>query len=131
MSLREVVLFLCLLESNNNPDAVGDTHLGDNCARGILQIRPCVVQDVNRKYGTSYKKTDCYNIEISKDICEKYLLMWCGPNADFETYVRTWNGGPKGAQRKTTLKYFTRCTSLLQKEWIPNRSTYFRKWGIA
>jgi hypothetical protein len=108
MTLHEVILILCLLESNNDPNAIGDTDRGDQCARGILQIRPCVIADVNRKYRTSYTVADCFDIEKSQDIALKYLLMYCGPTASLDTYVRTWNGGPRGARKACTLAYWHR-----------------------
>ena len=118
MTLIEVVAVLCIIESNGNPNAIGDRHLGEDCARGILQIRPCVITDVNRKYKTAYRVEDCFDAEKSKDICIKYLTMYCGKNASFETYVRTWNGGPTGAKRQTTLAYWHKCQKILSRRIV-------------
>jgi hypothetical protein len=47
----DVLLFaLMVVESNGDCSAVGD----DGKALGCLQIHACVVEDVNRIYGTSY-----------------------------------------------------------------------------
>ena len=69
ITLTELILALCLIESSLDPNAIGDG--GD--AVGILQIHECVILDVNRIYGTEYNLNDRYDPMLSKMICRKWL----------------------------------------------------------
>jgi hypothetical protein len=63
--MKALILALAMVESSFNPSAVGDN--GD--AVGLLQIHECVIQDVNRVYGTSYTLDDRLNPQASVAIC--------------------------------------------------------------
>ena len=96
ITLTELILALCLIESSLNPNAIGDG--GD--AVGILQIHECVIQDVNRIYGTEYNLNDRYDPMLSKMICRKYLKHWgkvyyqrTGKQPTAEVLAKIWNGG--------------------------------------
>ena len=95
---------LAEVESNNNPNKVGK--LGE---LGILQIRECVIQDVNRIYKTNYVLEDAKDDTKSREICKKYLQYWgekyerkTGLKADNKILSKIWNGGPNGPFKKTT-----------------------------
>ena len=91
---------LCFVESNNQPDAVGDKGL----AVGILQIHPIMVKDVNRILGkTTYTLADRYDPARSRMMCRVYLLHYGGT---MEEMARKWNGGPSGHQKECTKKYW-------------------------
>ena len=107
--LEIAIAILCAVESANNPAAVGDMHMGANHARGVLQIRPIVIADVNRHYGTSWTPAHAYDRESALVIARQYLTMYCGTRASLERYCRVWNGGPNGHKRRTTLKHWARC----------------------
>lgn len=77
-------------------------------AVGPLQIHKVVVDDVNRRYGTSYTYADRKSLVKSREICRKYLLMYGGRHATNEKYARIWNGGPKGHMKDGTLVYWTK-----------------------
>ena len=80
------------VESGGNLNAVGDKGL-THPAYGCMQIRQPAVDDVNRKFGTKYKATDCLgNKALSIEIFTKYML--CYPqNTTDEDKARAWNGG--------------------------------------
>jgi len=94
---------LCLQESNNNPNALGDFRNGKPMAKGILQIWPAYVKDVNRVYGTSYTHNDMFNKEKAIDTTIKYLTHYgkrytrlTGKQPTDEVYARIHNSGPNG-----------------------------------
>ena len=62
---------LMALENPQNLDAIGDA--GE---RGPLQIRPIVVRDVNRIYGTTFTLDDCFDYDTSVEIARLYLEHW-------------------------------------------------------
>ncbi len=81
------------VESQGNDNAEGDKNLSAH-AYGCLQIRQGVCDQVNAKFGTNYKSSECLgNRMISIDIWNKYWLVY--PNIqENEDRARTWNGGP-------------------------------------
>ena len=104
MVTDELLTALAQVESNNDNTKVGK--LGE---LGILQIRECVIQDVNRIYKTKYVLNDAKDNEKAKDICRKYLQYWgkhyekkTGLKATNQILSKIWNGGPTGPYKKTT-----------------------------
>lgn len=96
---------LSIVESNNNPDAVGD----GGKAAGILQMHSPVVEDVNDFYGTNYAwPRDAFNPATAREICRLYLERWlkyvlaAGP----VDAARIWNGGPRGHLKQATCAYW-------------------------
>lgn len=87
--------------SGNDRPSPGDKHL-KNKAYGCLQIRQPYVDDVNKKYGTSYRAENCQgNRELSIWIFKRYMEMYAtesrlGRKPTFEDIARIHNGGPSG-----------------------------------
>jgi len=110
---KEIIHILKYVETEHNPQAVGDyDSIGVPKSYGILQIQQIAIDDVNRKYGTSYTHQDAFDIECAEEIFELYIQMWTthlekkqGRQATEEDIVRIWNGGPQGWRRNSTLKY--------------------------
>jgi len=105
------------VESNNNPNAIGD----NGNAYGILQIWKPVIQDVNRVYNTNYTHKDAFNPQKSRDIAKKYLNHYGNiytrnkkQNPDYETLARIWNGGPTGYSKPSTNDYWNKVKGRLQ-----------------
>ena len=72
--------------------AVGDKNLKDK-AYGCMQIRQPACDDVNERYGTTYKAQDMLgNKEKSLDVFRKYTTL-DNPNPTSEERMRIWNGG--------------------------------------
>lgn len=122
-TIPALIAALCMVESSNNPRAIGD----GGKAIGILQIHSVIVDDVNRilseqrrnsannvnsksKISThikSYKwPADCYNPVMSSNMAVVYFSQW--PNASAKTLARRWNGGPRGDKKPATLPYWNK-----------------------
>lgn len=69
--LLDIAETLKMVESENNPDAIGD----GGKAFGILQIHEASILDVNKHYGTTYTHEDAFNPVIAEDIFVKYLSL--------------------------------------------------------
>ena len=96
---------LIYVESRGNPAAVGD----NGQSVGILQIRECVVRDVNRLYGTTFRwPEDCRSEWASTVIAVRYLCHYAGQDGSPEKWARVWNGGPNGYRRRATVEYWGR-----------------------
>lgn len=108
----ELITSLVQVESRGNSNAIGD----NGKAIGCLQIHKGVVEDVNRIYGTTYVHSDCKNVEISKEICRKYLTYYGGKSATDEKYARIWNGGPRGHLKTKTKGYWIRVRDIMTRQ---------------
>jgi hypothetical protein len=105
---------LAQVESNGNPRAVGD----NGKALGELQIWSVVVQDVNRVHGTRYSHRDAFEPILARDICRRYLAIYCTPKRlgrapTMEDAARIWNGGPNGHRKTATIKYWHKVAAVL------------------
>jgi len=79
---------------------------GETESVGLLQIRPVMVREVNRilgyqKYQLSDRLNDRKAVEMFNIFQQKH-----NPEMDFEKMCRLWNGGGKGMQKTSTLKYY-------------------------
>ena len=101
------------IESSNNDSAY---HAGED-AVGCLQIRPCMVLDVNRillkqNKTIQYTLTDRWSrdksIEMFYVYCNYYNLT------TREAMARSWNGGPRGAANTTTVGYWKKVRNQLE-----------------
>jgi hypothetical protein len=93
------------VESSNNDSAY---HKGED-AVGCLQIRQCMVDDVNRilrrqKSTKTYSYHDRWvrykSIEMFDVYCKHYKLITS------EEIARCWNGGPRGMNNPLTTAYW-------------------------
>lgn len=90
-NLAPLLAAMMLVESSSNPSAIGD----GGRARGILQIHPGVVADVNRIAGTHYRHRDAHDPKVAVWMATVYLGHYC-PGASAERMARTWHCGPSG-----------------------------------
>lgn len=119
MSISSALLAaLMMVESGGDPSAIGD----GGKAVGVLQIHECVVDDVNRFYGTHYVwPGDCYDQQKSITIASLYLEHWGRPQRfrgkppTHEQLARIWNGGPNGHKAKSTKPYWRKVKKELAK----------------
>ncbi len=91
-----------MVESSGRANAVGD----GGKAVGILQIRPVMVEDVNRILGEDrYTLADRLDPAKSREMFRVYSDHYakCG---DAEKVARNWNGGPRGHRKAATLAYW-------------------------
>jgi len=103
---------IMFVESSNNDSAY---HKGED-AVGCLQIRQCMVDDVNRilrrqKSTKRYSYHDRWlrykSIEMFSVYCKHYGLTTS------EEIARCWNGGPRGMQSELTADYWEKVKNKL------------------
>ncbi len=119
------------VESSGNPGAY-NPHTN---ARGIAQITPICVQDINRilalhpvvgvVWNPYFNSLDAYHPGRARTMFDTYLHYYgpvtrrkLGTDAstamtDYELLARLWNGGPRGPYRKSTLPYWRKVKALL------------------
>ena len=83
-------------------------------ALGVLQIRPCVIQDLNT-WGYKYTLADRRDMNKSRQIMEIYLEKYCreyqknAPNSNGPVSIviaaSIWNGGPYGYLNMSSINY--------------------------
>jgi soluble lytic murein transglycosylase-like protein len=100
------------VESNNNPDAIGDSGL----AKGLLQIHLPCLQDSNEYGKTNFNSNDRLNPAKSKIICLNYLKRYAKVHKwEAEKMARLWNGGVGGVKNpKRTDNYWKKVKSNLK-----------------
>ena len=111
------------VESGGNLDAIGD----NGKAQGCLQIKQCVIDDVNKFYPKYYRERlyvldDAFAKDKALEICWLYLKHWgevyqkkMGKKPTMEVFARIWNGGPNGWKKKSTLKYWEKVKRQMEK----------------
>jgi hypothetical protein len=110
---------LKVVETNNNPDSIGD----NGRSYGILQIQRSVLRDVNRIYGTDYRHKDMFDEEASEEVFMLYLCygkeVFLKKHCRFPTeeeMVRMWNGGIyKGYKYNQTKSYYQKYLDVKQR----------------
>jgi len=117
--LTSIMSILKTVETNNNPDSIGD----NGRSYGILQIQRSVLRDVNRIYGTDYRHKDMFYEEASEEVFMLYLCygkeVFLKKHCRFPTeeeMVRMWNGGIyKGYKYKQTKRYYQKYLDVKQE----------------
>jgi len=117
---------LCAVESGG--DAMAFNAAED--ARGIVQIRACVVEDVNRILrargaGVQYGHDAAWYPEVARRICEVYLTHWAEKARaksararampTDELYAKIWNGGPDGWRKDATKAYWNKVQTAMKE----------------
>ena len=83
-------------------------------AVGVLQIRQCCLDDINRIYAEDHLTlADCQSEVVSRWVAVQYLTYWgkhyqkaTGKEPTAEVLARCWNGGPNGWQKQATVDYW-------------------------
>jgi len=106
----DMISALIFVESSGNDSA----HNLSEDAVGCLQIRQCMVDDINRILGKqTYKYSDRWSreksIEMLKIYCNHYNL-----NTP-EQIARCWNGGPRGFGKPQTVNYWSRVKNKMEE----------------
>jgi hypothetical protein len=96
-----LALLLAISKVEGNPSG-RDTDGG--YTTGHLCISRTAVQDVNKKYGTSFRWTDMRNRKDAETVFFLYAKRWNSRTP--EEVARRWNGGPEGMKKKSTLTYW-------------------------
>jgi|TARA_R110000824_G_scaffold399575_1_gene605199 hypothetical protein len=104
---------IMFVESSNNDSA----YAANEDAVGCLQIRKCMVKDVNRilhrqKSPLSFTYDDRWSraksIKMFDVYCKHYGLTTA------EEIARCWNGGPRGMSNEVTAKYWVKVKNKLE-----------------
>ena len=104
----ELLAALIAVESGGN-----DLARGRHGELGALQVRPCVVRDVNRIAGTHYRWAEMTNRWAALGVFRIYTGHYCtedrlGRPATSQDLARVWHGGPDGWKRRKTVAYWKR-----------------------
>ena len=104
----ELLAALIAVESGGN-----DLARGRHGDLGALQVRPCVVRDVNRIAGTHYRWAEMTNRWAALGVFRIYTGHYCtterlGREVTDQDVARVWNGGPSGWKRRKTVAYWKR-----------------------
>ena len=103
---------IMFVESSYNDSA----YAANEDAVGCLQIRKCMVKDVNRilsrqksnlKFTYNDRWSRSKSIKMFDIYCEHYGLITA------EEIARCWNGGPKGMENEITAKYWKKVENQL------------------
>lgn len=100
-NLVQIIAAIITVESGGNDLVVGD----GGRAIGALQIHAGVVADVNRRYGTHYTHAGMTNRVAAIEVFHRYQAMYVKVWS-VENCARTWNGGPQGNKKPSTLLYY-------------------------
>ncbi len=108
----DIINAIIEVESNGNTNAYNPKE----DAVGVLQIRKCMVDDVNRilvrkgsslRYNYNDRWDKMLSIEMFDIFCSHYGLNTA------EEMARCWNGGPRGINNPYTLSYWNKVENIL------------------
>lgn len=112
------------LEAVRRVETGGMPNRGENAkgdggkAIGSFQIHyNCWVDAVLYDATIKGKYLDCNGYEYSVKIVDAYLRRYASKaykNGDWETCSRIWNGGPRGPEKKSTIKYWQRVQRIMK-----------------
>lgn len=110
----ELLAALISVESGGNDQA-----RGRHGELGALQVRACVVKDVNRIAGTHYRWAEMTNRWAALGVLRIYTGHYCseerlGRKATDQDVARVWHGGPDGWRRRVTLAYWRRVRARME-----------------
>lgn len=130
-TIDETMEVLKYVESEHDPEALGDFRGETPTAFGILQIRKIAIDDVNRIYGTSYTVQDAFDIKCSEEIFKLYTSHWAlkvkkrsGRKATTADIVRIWNGGPRGYLKNSTKWYLKKFLNYRKNLYLCKNEKY-------
>ncbi len=107
---EKLIQALITVESAGRTDAIGD----GGRAVGCLQIWPVMVKDVNRIAGTRYTLADRKDRQKSIEMAHIYLAHYA-KNDTLENAARKYNGGPAGHKKQSTIAYWKKVKTQLEK----------------
>jgi len=116
--LDDVISAIRIVESNNDPNAVGDS----GNAIGVYQIWRFYWKDAVEHSNLQGKYLDCYDPTYADSIVRSYMKRYAtkrrlGREPTQEDISRIHNGGPNGYKKKTaTNKYWNKVKRILNKE---------------
>jgi len=115
--LNDVLSAIRIVESNNNPDAVGD----GGSAIGVYQIWEVYWQDAVEHSKLPGKYVDCFNRSYADNVVRSYMKRYAtkrrlGREPTQEDIARIHNGGPNGYKKKrATQRYWEKVKRVLER----------------
>ena len=114
ISFLTLFLAIALAETNNQDTIVN----WEKHAYGCVQIRQCVIDDVNNHYHLQYRLVEALDREVAKQIMVHYLMIYATEARlhhppTYQDCARIWRGGPNGYRKNWTLLYWHRVQSRL------------------
>lgn len=90
--------------------------IGEAGELGILQIRPIMVDEVNRITGKGFRLSDRRDPDKSLEMFWDYTTHWNAVKGDdsYEGMARRWNGGPTGHTKPSTLPYWEKVKAAME-----------------
>lgn len=112
--LTDVLAAIRVVESNNNPNAVGD----NGKAIGVYQIWKVYWQDATEFSNIGGVYLDCYNTDYADRVVRAYMDRYAtakrlGRTVTQEDIARIHNGGPNGHKKSATVKYWKKVQKVL------------------
>ncbi len=114
---NDVLRAIRVVESNNNPDAVGD----NGNAIGVYQIWRTYWTDATEFSGIGGTYRDCFKPKYADKIVRAYMKRYAtkrrlGREPTQEDIARIHNGGPNGYKKTATLKYWDKVKAVLNRD---------------
>ena len=114
--MTDVLAAIRIVESNDNPDAVGDGGYSIGC----YQIQKCYWLDAKEFSDLDGTYLDCYNRGYADRTVRCYMDRYAterrlGREVTQEDIARIHNGGPNGYKKKATLKYWEKVKKELNR----------------
>ena len=112
--MTDVLAAIRIVESNDDPDAVGDG--GDSI--GCYQIQKCYWLDAKEFSDLGGTYLDCYNRGYADRTVRFYMARYAterrlGREVTQEDVARIHNGGPNGYKKECTKKYWKKVEVIL------------------
>ncbi len=107
--ITRVLHAIRIVESNNNPNAVGDS----GNAIGVYQIWEVYWKDATERSDIGGKYRDCFDPDYADHVVRAYMDRYAtekrlGRPVTMEDIARIHNGGPNGYKKESTLKYWSK-----------------------
>ena len=114
--LNDVLAAIRTVESNGNPDSVGD----NGNAIGVYQIWKPYWEDARQTGNLPGVYRDCFDPVYADRVVRAYMKRYAteqreGLEVTQEDIARIHNGGPNGHKKRATLKYWAKVKKLLNK----------------
>jgi len=116
VTINDLYAAMRMVESNNNPSAVGD----NGNAIGCYQIWENYWIDATEFSGIGGSYSDCFDCEYAHDIVVAYMNRYAteerlGRPVTFEDIARIHNGGPNGHRKEITKRYWEKVKKILNE----------------
>lgn len=83
-------------------------------ALGALQIRKCIIDDVNYHYNVKYNHADMFELNQAIEVFWLYQNIYHNTLTP-EIMARTWVGGPNGIRKKSSINYWNEVKRRMKK----------------